>query len=99
MFEEVFFRFGEFFAALDFCKTVAAAGNFGRLESEDEVGVVGAVDERGQSLTSGESAVYEGIFFILAHGGSDIYGFAVPPGAPELIDDPPTEVLGVYGIV
>ena len=50
-------------------------------------------------MTSGESAVYEGIFFILAHGGSDIYGFAVPAGTFELIDDPPSEVLGVDGVV
>ena len=60
VFEEVFFRFGKFFAAFVFAETVAAAAHAGCLNGEDKVVVILAVEERHKALLACKSLV-EGV--------------------------------------
>ena len=53
-FEEVFFRFGKFFAAFVFAEAVAAAAHAGCLNGEDKVVVILSVEERHKALLAGQ---------------------------------------------
>ena len=99
VFEEVFFTLGKFFAAFVFAETVAAAAHAGCLNGEDKVVVVLAVEERHKALLAGKSLVDEKIFLVVPHGIAEIDCLDSPAVAFKLVDDYPTEVLFVDGIV
>ena len=65
VFEEVFFRFGKFFAAFVFAETVAAAAYAGCLNGEDKVVVILSVEEWHKALLAGKTLVDEKIFLIV----------------------------------
>ena len=54
VFEEVFFRFGKFFAAFVLAETVATAAHAGCLNGEDKVVVILSVEERHKALLAGQ---------------------------------------------
>ena len=99
MFEEVFFRLGKFLAAFVLAKTVAAAAHAGCLNGEDKVVVILSVEEWHKALLAGKTLVDEKIFLIVPHGIAEIDCLDSPAVAFKLVDDHPTEVLFVDGIV
>ena len=99
VFEEVFFRFGKFFAAFVFSETIAAAAHAGCLNGEDKVVVILSVEERHKALLSGKTLVDEKVFLIVPHGIAKIDCLDSPAVAFKLVDDNPTKVLLVDGIV
>ena len=99
VFEEVFFRFGKFFAAFVFSETIAAAAHAGCLNGEDKVVVILSVEERHKALLAGKALVDEKVFLIVPHGIVEIDRLDSPSVAFKLMDDHPTEVLFVDGIV
>lgn len=50
MFEQVFLRFRKFFAGFVFAEAVASTRHSSRLDGEDKVFIVGAVEERHKAL-------------------------------------------------
>ena len=99
VFEEVFFRFGKFFSAFVLAETVAAAAHAGCLNGEDKVVVILSVEERHKALLAGKALVDEKVFLIVPHGIAEIDRLDSPAVAFKLMDDHPTEVLFVDGIV
>ena len=99
VFEEVFFRFGKFFAAFVFAEAVAAAAHAGCLNGEDKVVVILSVEEWHKALLAGKTLVDEKIFLIVPHGIAEIDCLDSPAVAFKLMYDHPTEVLFVNGIV
>ena len=99
MFEEVFFRFGKFFSAFVLAETVAAAAHAGCLNGEDKVVVILSVEERHKALLAGKALVDEKVFLIVPHGIAEIDRLDSLAVAFKLMDDHPTEVLFVDGIV
>ena len=99
VFEEVFFRFGKFFSAFVLEETVADAAHAGCLNGEDKVVVILSVEERHKALLAGKTLVDEKIFLIVPHGIAEIDRLDSPAVAFKLMDDHPTEVLFVDGIV
>ena len=99
MFEEVFFRLGKFLAAFVLAKTVAAAAHAGCLNGEDKVVVILSVEERHKALLAGKALVDEKVFLIVPHGIAEIDRLDSLAVAFKLMDDHPTEVLFVDGIV
>lgn len=99
VFEQVFFALGKFLAAFVFSETVAAAAYAGCLNGEDKVVVVLTVEERHKALLAGKTLVDEKVFLIVPHGITEIDRLDSPAVAFKLVDDHPTEVLFVDGIV
>lgn len=99
VFEEVFFRFCKFLAAFVFAEAVAPATDPCLLYGENQVLVVGAVEERHKALLTCEALIYEQVFFIVSHRFSEVHGFNAPTPTLELVDYPPTVILFVDGIV
>ena len=99
VFEEVFFRFGKFFSAFVLAETIAAAAHAGCLNCEDKVVVILSVEERHKALLAGKALVDEKVFLIVPHGIVEIDRLDSPSVAFKLMDDHPTEVLFVDGIV
>ena len=99
VFEEVFFRFGKFLAAFVLAETVSAAAYAGCLNGEDKVVVILSVEEWHKALLAGKTLVDEKIFLIVPHGIAEIDRLDSPAVAFKLVDDHPTEVLFVNGIV
>ncbi len=81
VFEQVFFGFGELFAGFVFTEAVAPSAYSGRLNGEDKVFVVGAVEGRHEALLTCESLVYEQVFFIMAHRVAEVHSVYLPPPA------------------
>ena len=88
-----------FFAAFVFAETVTAAAHTGCLNGEDKVVVVLSVEERHKALLAGKTLVDEKVFLIVPHGIAEIDRLNSPAVAFKLVDDHPTEVLFVDGIV
>ena len=65
VFEQVFLGFGEFLTGLVFTETVAAAFHSCRLNSEDKVIVILAVEVWGETVLSGETAVDQVVLLIM----------------------------------
>ena len=99
VFEQIFFRFGKFLAAFVFSETVAAAAYAGCLNGEDKVVVILSVEESHKALLAGKALVDEKIFLIVPHGIAEIDRLDSPAVTFKLMDDHPTEVLFVDGIV
>ena len=99
MLEQVFLRFREFLAALVLVKTVPSACNAGGLESKDEVIVVLPVEEGHEALFTCESLVDEQVFLVVLHRVAKVHRLDAPAVCLKLMDDDPSEVLVVNGIV
>ena len=67
VFEEVFFRFGEFLARLVLAEAVAPSAHSCRLDGKDEVGVVAAIEERHEALLASEDLIDEQILLVVPH--------------------------------
>ena len=93
------FRFGKFFSAFVLAETVAAAAHAGCLNGEDKVVVILSVEERHKALLAGKALVDEKVFLIVPHGIAEIDRLDSLAVAFKLMDDHPTEVLFVDGIV
>ena len=99
VFEEVFFGLGEFFPGFVLAEAVAAAAYAGCLNGEDKVVVVLTVKERHKALLAGKALVDEKVFLIVPHWIAEIDRLDSLAVAFKLMDDHPTEVLFVDGIV
>ena len=99
VFEEVFFRLGKFFAGLILSEAVASVGHTGRLDGEDKVFIVRAVDERHEPLLSGKGVVDEKILLVVVHRVSEVHGLDTPAVPLELLYHVIMEVLVVDSIV
>lgn len=99
VFEQVFFRFGEFLARLVLAEAVAPSAHSCRLDGKDKVGVVAAVEERHEALLASEALIDKQILLVVAHRVAEIDRFHLPAVAFKLVDDYPAEVLFVDGIV
>ncbi len=79
VFEQVFFTLGKFLAGLVFAEAVASATDPCRLNGENQVLVVWAVEKRHKALLTCEALIYEQVFFIVSHRVSEVHGFATMP--------------------
>ena len=86
VFEEVFFRFGEFLARLVLAEAVAPSVHSCRLDGKDKVGVVGAVKWY-EALFASEALVDEQIHLVVAHRVAKVDGLHLPAVAFKLVDD------------
>lgn len=93
VFEQVFFRFGEFFTGLVLAEAVASTDVCG-LDGEDKVFAVRTAEERHQALLPGESFVDEKILLVVAHRVSEIHGLDAPAMPLKLLDDIVVELCG-----
>ena len=62
VFEEVFFTLWELFAWLVLAEAVATSAASCRLDGKDKVGIVGAVEERHETLFTSEALIDKEIF-------------------------------------
>ncbi len=99
MFEQVFFGLRELFAGFVFAEAVASATDSCRLYGENQVLVVGAVEEGHEALFTCEALIDEQVFFIVSHRVSEIDGLHAPTVQPELVADYEVKILLVDGIV
>ena len=99
VFEQVFFRFCEFFAGFILAETVKSLADLCGLIGEDSFLVVRAIEERHKPLFPCETLIDEKIFLVMAHQATDVNGFYSPTILIEFIDYKPTENLLVDGIV
>ena len=97
--QQIFLRLGEFLAALVLAESVAAAHDSSRLDGEDEVIIVLAVEHRHEPLFTGKALVDEQVLLIMPHGVSQIDVLDFPAVPLELVAHYPVEVLLVDGIV
>ena len=67
VFEQVFFILSEFLATLIFAEAVAATHDARRLDGEDEVIIVLAVEHRHEPLFTGKALVDEQVLLIMPH--------------------------------
>ena len=99
VFEQVFFGLGELFAGFVFTEAVATVGDTGRLNSENKVFVVRAVEKRHQALLPGEALIDEKVLFIVAHRVTEVNRLHAPAVLFKFVDNDPVKVLLVDGIV
>ena len=97
--QQVFFGLSEFLAALVLAEAVAPAHDSRRLDGQDEVIVVLAVEHRHEPLFAGKTLVDEQVLLIMAHGVSQVDVLDLPAVPLELVAHHPVEVLFVHGIV
>ena len=97
--EQVFFILGEFLAALVLAEAVAAAHYSSRLDGEDEIIIVLAVEHRHEPLFAGKALVDEQVLLIMAHRVAQVDVLDLPAMPLELMAHHPMEVLLVDGIV
>ena len=97
--QQVFFGLGEFLAALIFAEPVAAPDYSCRLDGQDEVIVVLAVEHRHEPLFAGKTLVDEQVLLIMSHGVAQVDVLDLPAVPLKLVAHHPVEVLFVHGIV
>lgn len=99
MLKQVFFGLCELFPTLIFTEAVAATNDSSRLDGEDEVIIVLAVEHRHEPLFTGKALVDEQVLLIVAHGVSQVDVLHLPAVPLKLVAHHPVEVLFVDGIV
>ncbi len=99
VFEEVFLGLRGFLHGLVFSEAVAASFYASRLNGENEVVIVLAVEERHQPLLPGKTLVDEEIFLIVPHRVAEVNVVDLTPVAFELVNDDIAEVLVIHCIV
>ena len=99
VFEEVFFGFGLLLHRFVFAEAVAPTLHSGRLDGEDEVVVVLAVEVWHKALLTSKALVDEEIFLVVSHRVAKVHVDDLPAVAFKFVDHHPVEVLVVHGIV
>ena len=99
MFEKIFFGLRLLLHTFVLAEAVATSLHSCRLDGEDKIIVVLAVEVRHQSLLPGKALVDEKIFLIMAHRVAEVHVNDLPAVTLELMDYHPVEVLVVHGIV
>ena len=99
MLQQVLFGFRLLLHRLVLMEAVASAFDTGRLDSEDEIIVILAVEERHKALLTSKALVDEQVLLIVAHRVAQVHILYLPPVALKLMDDDIAEVLVVDGIV
>ena len=99
VFEEVFFCLCQLLTGFVLAEAEAATCDTCGLDGEDKVIVVLTVEERHQPLLPGEALVDEEVLLIVPHRVAEVHVFDTPAVPLELVDDHPSEVLVVDGIV
>lgn len=99
VFEKVFFGLRLLFHGLVLAEAVASSLHSCRLDGEDKVIVVLAIEVRHKALLSGKTLVDEKIFLIVSHRITEVHVNDLPSVALELMYYDPVEVLVVHGIV
>ena len=99
VFEQVFFGLGKFLAGLVFLEAVSTVGDTGGLHRENQVLVVGAVEERLLALLSGLRIIDEKVLLVVVHRVSEVHGLDAPAVPLELLYHIIVKVLVVDGIV
>lgn len=99
MLQQVLFRLNQLFIGFVLVKSISPTANASRLNSEDKVIVILAVEERHKLLLPCESLVDEQVLLIMPHRISEIHVNDRPAMAFKLMDDHPTKVLFVDRIV
>ena len=97
--QEVFLRFRQFLSSLVFAETVPATRNACRLECQDKIFIVLPVDERHQSPATCKGFVYLQILLVVFHRVADIDILHAPAVSLKLVDNHPTKILLIDGIV
>lgn len=98
VFEEVFLRFGLLLHGFIFAESVSPTLHPGRLDGEDEVVVVLAVEVRHEALLASEALVDKDILLIVSHRVTDVHHLHCPAVTLEFMDYDPAEVLLVDGV-
>ena len=99
MFEQILFRFGQFLTGLVLVKSVASVEYSGRLNGKEQIIVVLPVEERHQTLLSLEGLVDKQVLLIVPHGITQIDILHRPAVPLKFMDDDPSEILCIDGIV
>lgn len=99
VFEKVFLGLGELFTGFIFSETEAAAFDAGRLDCENKIIVILAVEIRHEAVASGEATVDKVILFIVAHGIAERNRDNAPTVALEFLNNGVSEIDIVDGIV
>ncbi len=73
VFEQVFFALGKFLAGFVFAIAVAPSADSCRLDGEDKVFVVGAVEEGHEALLAGEALIDDRYFFLKSPVCQNLY--------------------------
>lgn len=76
-----------------------SAFDTGRLDGQNQVIVVLAVEERHEALLAREALIDEKVLLVMAHRVAQVHILYLPPVALKLMDDDIAEVLVVNGIV
>lgn len=97
--QEVFFRFGEFLSAFILSEAVPATRNTCRLKGKYQVFIVLPVDERHEFAATGKGFVYLKILLVVIHRVANIDILDLPTVFLKLVDNNPSEVLSVDGVV
>lgn len=99
VFDEVFFRLGQFLPTFILAEAVAPTSNARSLYSQDEVVIVLSVEERHEPLLPGKAQVDEQILLVVPHRISQIHIVNCPSVAFKLMNDDTSEILVFHGIV
>ena len=99
VFEQVFLGFGEFLPGFVLAESQTATAHSGRLNGKYQIVVVLTVEERHKPLFTCEALIDEQVFFIVSHRVAEIHVLDAPPVPLELVDNDPSEILLVDGIV
>ena len=97
--QQIFLGLSEFLASLVLAKAVAAAHDSCRLDGEDQVIIVLAVEHRHEPLFTGKALVDEQVFLVVTHWVSKVDILDLPTMPLKLMAHHPMEVLLVDGIV
>ena len=93
VFEKVFFGLRLLLHTFVLAEAVASSLHSCRLDGEDKVIVVLAVEVRHQSLLPGKALIDEKIFLIVSHRVAEIHVNDLPSVALELMGDYPMELI------
>ena len=99
MLQQVLFGLRLFLHRLVLMEAVTSTFDTGRLDGENQVIVVLAVEEWHEALLASKALVDEQVLLIVAHRVAKVHILYLPPVALKLMDDDISEVLIVHGIV
>ena len=99
MLQQVLFGLRLLLHRLVLVEAVASTFDTGRLNGQNEVIIVLAVEERHQALLASKAPVDEQVLLIMAHRVAKVHILYLPPVALKLMDYHIAEILVIDGIV
>ena len=99
MLQQVLFGLRLLLHRLVLMEAVAATLDASRLDGQDKVVIILAIEERHQALLTSKALVDEQVLLIMAHRVAQVHILYLPPVPLEFMDDHIAEVLVVHGIV